>query len=124
MRPIYYGSDANDKGQHRFFDSLRYMGWEVKTLPLRQYEKTLFEKGIDVMLVTDMLVGAFRKVYDTAILCSGDKDYIYSVKAIKELGKRVIIAGFEHSVSKELRLSADGFISLTQNLDKIKRQAS
>lgn len=122
LRPYYYGASAGTDKQHGFFDALRYIGWEVKTLPLRQYEGIPFEKGVDVMLVTDMLVGAQRNIYDTAILVSGDKDYVYTVKAIKELGKKVEVAAFEHSISKELRLSADRFISLTENIDKIKRQ--
>ncbi len=123
LRPYYYGADAGIESQSRFYDSLRYIGWDVKTLPLRQYSSGIpFEKGVDVMLVTDMLVGAFRKVYDTAILCSGDKDYVYTVKAIKDMGQRVEVASFENSISKELRLSADRFISLTEHIEKIRRE--
>jgi len=122
LRAHYYGADDGTEPQRRFFDALRYYGWEVRTLPLRRYGDGIpFEKGVDVMLVTDMLVGAHRNVYDTAILCSGDKDYVYPVRMLKDLGKRVEIASFEHSLAKELRLVADHFISLTENLDRIKR---
>lgn len=119
LRPYYYSGSDNTPRQNAFFDALQYIGYDVKTLSLRQYEGKPFEKGIDVMLVTDMLMGAQRDLYDTAILCSGDKGYIYAIKAIKEIGKRVEVAGFEHSTAKELKLIADRFINLTLILDKI-----
>ena len=91
IRPYYYGATKKTEKQSIFFDKLREFGYEVKTLPLRSHvegEKVIeFEKGVDVMLVTDMLVLAHRNVYDTAILVAGDKDYVYAVKALKEMGK-------------------------------------
>jgi uncharacterized LabA/DUF88 family protein len=119
LRPYYYSGRDDTSRQNAFFEVLQYIGYAVKTLSLRQYEGKSFERGIDVMLVTDMLMGAHRDLYDTAILCSGDKGYIYAIKAIKEMGKRVEIAGFEHSTAKELRLIADRFINLTSILDQI-----
>jgi uncharacterized LabA/DUF88 family protein len=120
IRPYFYCSTAETPEQNRFFDKLRYLGYEVKTLPLRQYDGIPFEKGVDVMLVTDMLVLAHKDAYDTAILVAGDKDYTYSMKAVKEMGKRVEVASFDPSFAKELRLSADRSISLTESVDKIK----
>ena len=123
-RSHYYGADSGSEKQRRFFYALKHIGWDVKTLPLRRYEEgTPFEKGIDVMLVTDMLVAAQRNMYDIAILVSGDKDYVYPVKTIKKLGKRVELASFDHSVSTELKLAVDRFISLTDNIDSIQRDS-
>ena len=121
VRPYYYSSSINDQKQERFFDMLRTAGYEVKVLPLMQYEDKKFEKGIDVMLVTDMLVFAHREFYDVAVLVAGDRDYLYAVKALKEMGKRVEVASFDRSCSRELRLSADRTISLSQLAEKIKR---
>jgi len=127
IRPYYYGATKKTEKQSIFFDKLREFGYEVKTLPLRSHvegEKVIeFEKGVDVMLVTDMLVLAHRNVYDTAILVAGDKDYVYAVKALKEMGKKIQIASFEHSTARELRLAADPpFISLTKLQNKLERK--
>lgn len=122
VRPYYYDASKNEPAQNRFFDKLRLIGYEVKELKLRQYGKSKpFQKGVDVALVTDLLTFAFKDNYDTAILCSGDKDYINAVEVIKDEGKRVEVAGFDHSVARELKLVADRFVSLTKIIDKIKR---
>jgi uncharacterized LabA/DUF88 family protein len=114
VRPYYYGTRISEAMQDKFFDLLRHVGYEVKVLPLIQYGERRFEKGLDVMLVTDMLVLAHRDVYDVAILVAGDRDYLYAVKALKEMGKRVEVSSFDNSCSRELGLTADSTISLTR----------
>jgi uncharacterized LabA/DUF88 family protein len=114
VRPYYYGTRMKERKQERFFDLLRHVGYEVKVLPLIQYGERRFEKGLDVMLVTDMLVLAHRDVYDVAILVAGDRDYLYAVKALKEMGKRVEVSSFDDACSRELGLTADSMISLTR----------
>ncbi len=47
------------------------------------------EKGVDVSLVVDMLTGAFKDAYDTAILVSSDGDFKPAVEAVRREGKRV-----------------------------------
>lgn len=60
------------------------------------------EKGVDVALATTMLTHAHAKAFDTAIVVSGDKDYLGTVKAVKSLGLRVEIASFRRALSVEL----------------------
>ncbi len=60
------------------------------------------EKGVDVAIATTMLKHAMNKAFDTAILVSGDKDYLETVRAVKSFGLRVEIVSFRHSLSKEL----------------------
>ena len=50
------------------------------------------EKAVDVKLATDMIL--LRDIYDTAIVLSGDQDYVPAVQAVKDSGKRVINAAF------------------------------
>ena len=45
---------------------------------------TTVEKGVDIMLATDMLKYAWDDLYDIGIVVSGDGDYTYAIKAIKE----------------------------------------
>ncbi len=60
------------------------------------------EKGVDVGLATKMLILGVNKAYDTAILVAGDKDYLETVKFIKNLGLRVEIISWQQSLSSDL----------------------
>lgn len=41
-------------------------------------------------LAVDMVVGAHRGRYDAAMLVAGDTDYVRAVRAVQEVGKKVI----------------------------------
>lgn len=60
------------------------------------------EKGIDVAIATKLLTHAINKAFDTSILVSGDKDYLETVKTVKNLGLRVEIVSFRRSLSQDL----------------------
>lgn len=49
-----------------------------------------------------MLTHATNKAFDTAILISGDKDYLDTVKTVKNLGLRVEIVSFQRSLAPDL----------------------
>lgn len=65
------------------------------------------EKGVDVMLATDLLHFAWIDLYDTAVLVSGDADFAYALQAVKNMGKHVEVAYFENNISKDLLDIAD-----------------
>ena len=65
------------------------------------------EKGIDIMLATDLLRFAWSDLYDVAILVSGDGDFSYAVQAVKDAGKHVEIAAFPANLAWELTQVAD-----------------
>ena len=64
------------------------------------------EKGVDVQLAVDLLVGAYENSYDTAILLSSDTDLIPAIKKVKELGKAVEYIGFAHKPTIALQTHA------------------
>lgn len=74
-------------------------------MPLKKTPEGYIEKGIDILLATDMVSLAFRNAYDTAILVSGDSDYVPVVKEIQELGKRVENASFKRTSPMSLERS-------------------
>ena len=76
------------------------------------------EKGIDVMLVTDLLHFAWNDLYDIAVLVSGDADFAYALQAIKNMGKHVEVAYFESNISKDLLAVADNKHLLDRNFFK------
>jgi len=51
------------------------------------------EKTVDVKLATDLII--LSDIYDTAIIVSGDQDYVPAVEVIKDYGKEAINVAFE-----------------------------
>jgi len=65
--------------------------------------RTIFiDKGLDVLLVTWMMILLRNQAFDTAILLSGDGDFAEAVREVKRTGCRVEIVGWRNSVSREL----------------------
>lgn len=61
------------------------------------------EKGVDVKIAVDLLVGAFDNMYDEAILVSSDTDLVPAIKKVRHLGKNVEYVGFSHKPSLALQ---------------------
>ena len=57
------------------------------------------EKGVDVHLAVDILVGAYEKLYERIILVSSDTDLIPAIEKAKEKGVTVEYVGFSHKPS-------------------------
>lgn len=66
------------------------------------------EKGIDVIMAIDMVMGASRDEYDVATLVSADTDLVPAVEAILALGKRVELASWRPDEGWGTRLSVPG----------------
>jgi len=112
----YYYNVLQDPGQR--VEGTREQGDFLETLRKSQYFELRLgttklsqgipvEKGIDVMLATDLLYFAANNSYDIAILVSGDADFSYTLQVVKNMGKHVEVAYFEHAVSKDLLTIAD-----------------
>jgi uncharacterized LabA/DUF88 family protein len=72
-------------------------------------------------MTTYFLKHGYNNTYDIALLVTGDKDYITAIEAVKEMGKRVEVAGFRHATAKELQLAVDEYIPLDNFIEMIKR---
>ncbi len=119
---VYYYNILQDPSQYpegyrdqqEFLDSLRKTPYlEVRLGSTKKM--TGVEKGIDVMIATDLLYFAWSGFYDVAILVSGDSDFTYAVQAVKNVGKHVEVAYFEGGASKELLDIADNRYPLDRN---------
>lgn len=84
------------QGQNRFFRSLQDMPLiDLRTTPLRYGNGEIIQKGVDVMLATDLVHLAHTSAYDIALILGGDRDLIESIKLIKDtLHKTVFIASY------------------------------
>ena len=76
-----------------------------------------YEKGIDILLTTDLLTHSFKNNYDVGILVAGDGDYVGAVQAVKDNGKNMEVALFgKERTSRRLRDVADRIITLDRSL--------
>jgi uncharacterized LabA/DUF88 family protein len=89
--------------QQDFLNALRETPYlEVRLGSTKLSQGVAVEKGVDVMLATDLLHFAWNNLYDVAVLVSGDSDYAYALQAVKNMGKHVEVAYFENNISKDL----------------------
>ncbi|GHF98841.1 hypothetical protein GCM10017783_08550 [Deinococcus piscis] len=103
-----------DDKQKRFTDALTYMGYTVRTQPLREVtdESGAFYRrtSLDVELVTDLLTG--DKHFDTAVLISGDGGFERPLEVLRARGKRTVVVSIPEMTSYELRNAADEYLDL------------
>jgi hypothetical protein len=62
--------------------------------------------------------------YDTAVLVSGDEDFVYAVNAVAYKGCRVEVAGFRSNTAPKLIDVADYFIDLGEIAEKVRKEIS
>jgi len=79
-------------------------------------------KSVDGRLILDAIIEAEANSYDTAIIASGDKDYVRLVNTLKRKNKDVIIASFSQNLSHALRSIADGIIDLDTHTPTLSTQ--
>lgn len=99
--------------QQEFLDTLRKTPYlEVRLGSTKLLQGVPVEKGVDIMLGTDLLNYAWGNLYDVAVLVSGDGDFTYALQAVKNMGRHVEVAYFGSNVSRNLLEVADKSIAL------------
>ena len=76
-------------------------------------------KGDDIHLASDFVGSAYENLYDTAIIVSGDEDFVPAIKRVQGRGKKVINVYFHSSSSITLRKVCDSSICLNKLVSKI-----
>lgn len=126
---VYFFAAVTDPPRYQqtaFYRMLKErLHWETEIFPLGSKtvrcshcghgRRTYTEKGVDVALATRLLTHASNRAFDTAILVSGDKDYLGTVRAAKTLGLRVEIVSFRRSLSNDLAAESSAPILFLDN---------
>mgnify|MGYP001302728614 CR=1 FL=1 len=115
-----YSLDA----KHKFFTYLnKGLGFAVIKKELKrisvvnEHGEAIEEKGnMDVEITIDAMLH-FGK-YNTAVLFTGDSDFLALVRYLRNHGKKVFIFSSKNNVSEELRTGADGYIDIL-NIDGV-----
>lgn len=103
---------------HSFFTFLaKGLKFIVRKKPLKQISVgsgatgTIQEKGnMDVEMTIDAV--HLHDKYDTAVLMTGDSDFLALVSYLKSKGKKVFIFSSKNNVSRELRTGGSGYFDL------------
>lgn len=107
-------------GKHKFFTFLKKgLGFEVRKKELKRIAvptadgELIEEKGnMDVEMTIDALFHQGR--YNTAILFTGDSDFLALVTHLRRAQKTVYIFSSKNNVSHELRTSGDRYFDILE----------
>ena len=85
---------------------------QVVTGRIERRGEELVEKGVDVQFAVDLVRFGTGRLYDVAILITGDGDYAPAVEAVKDMGMNVENAFFPNEASIHLKHVCDKFTRL------------
>lgn len=111
--------------QQKFFDALRKIpGFNVVLARMKKHKRGNgtyeFEvKGDDVYLAVDLVSGAYENLYDTALIISGDEDFVPAIKKVQKLGKKVENIYFCTTSSSYLKQTCDSSSCIDKNIAKL-----
>lgn len=89
--------------QQKLFSHLEHQGIVVKYGYIMHNDGMYYEKGVDVKLAVDLLIGAYENLYDTAVIISSDTDLIPAIVKVRPLKKEIEYIGFAHKPSLALQ---------------------
>ena len=126
---VFRNLDGTDKsenlvrGQQKFFSNLENDGFIIKRGRIMPIDKVYKEKGTDVKIAVDLIVGAVDNLYDTIILVSSDTDLIPAIRYVKYKDKKIEYVGFAHApslgIQKYTNLSR---LLLPEDIEKFKEK--
>jgi uncharacterized LabA/DUF88 family protein len=123
LRAFFYtGVDVGAERQQGFLLWMRRNGFRVVQKELKTFFDGTRKANLDVEIAVDML--SLAGSYDTAVLVSGDEDFVYAVNAVAYKGCRVEVAGFRSNTAPHLIDVADFFIDLGEIADMVSKDAS
>ena len=121
LRAFFYtGVDAGAERQQGFLLWMRRNGFRVVQKELKTFYDGTRKANLDVEIAVDML--SLAGCYDTAVLVSGDEDFVYAINAVAYKGCRVEVAGFRSNTAPKLIDVADYFIDLGDIADRVRKE--
>jgi uncharacterized LabA/DUF88 family protein len=123
LRAFFYtGVDAGAERQQGFLLWMRRNGFRVVQKELKTFYDGTRKANLDVEIAVDML--SLSGKYDTAVLVSGDEDFVYAVNAVAYKGCRVEVAGFRSNTAPRLIDVADYFIDLGDIAELVRKDST
>lgn len=108
--------------QQKFLKGLENEGYVIKRGKIIYSSGHTREKGVDVKIAADLIIGAIDNIYDTAILVSSDTDLIPALNYIRYKNKAIEYVGFSHNPSFGLmKNSTKSILLLSEDLRQFKK---
>ena len=120
----YTGIDAENQGLAGYLDVVSRLGYTIESKPVKTITQengdTMSKANMDVEMAVDMISTLDR--YDTALLVSGDGDFLSVLQALKHRGKGFILLSTYGMVAREIRQFAGmhyvDFQDIRSNVEK------
>jgi uncharacterized LabA/DUF88 family protein len=106
---FYTGVDPTNPHQKRLL-RLQSLGYKIVSKEIIKRADGSCKANLDVELALDLV--ELANTYDTAILVSGDGDFVPAVERIQRLGKRVEVVSYRATTSQKLMQLADNYFDL------------
>jgi len=129
----YVGVKDNDDKMLKYLKYLNIVGFNTITKPLKKIkthtsetvthlkEKDfIYKANFDVEMATDILLERFK--LDEIIIFSGDSDFRYLVKKLKDNGLKVVVFSSKKTISWELKIECTKVIYFESIKNQIMRQ--
>ena len=106
----------NTNNQNNFFTFLKKNKFVLITKPLKIIKQgdiskdNLRKANFDVEIAVDAIEMANK--FDTLVLFSGDSDFDYLIKNLKNKGKKIIVISTKYHIAKELITSGNKYVDL------------
>ncbi|MFH1676156.1 MAG: NYN domain-containing protein [bacterium] len=109
--------------------------FEVRLYPLRKRQmrcnacgnewSSYSEKAAAIGMASELVSLAYNNAFDTAILVTGDSDFLDPIKTVKSLGKRIELAAWRDSIAQDLEMEASiDIFYLDEHRDELERPMS
>ncbi|MCJ7479275.1 MAG: NYN domain-containing protein [Candidatus Nanohaloarchaeota archaeon QJJ-7] len=115
-RAIAYAIQADTDDEGNFFEALRNIGFEVRTKELKEFEGGAKKGDWDMGIAIDAVKMAEKM--DTAVLITGDGDFVSLVNHLQASGVRVEAMAFGKSTAHELKDAVNAFVDLDESSEK------
>ena len=125
--------DPPNADQTNLYKYLRLaLHFEVHLYPLRKRQmrcnacgnewSSYSEKAAAIGMAATLVSLAYNNAFDSAILVTGDSDFLEPIRTVKTLGKKVELAAWRDSIAQDLEMEAsDSIFYLDENRQLLER---
>ena len=108
---FYIAHFDDDLGRKNLLEMLSRKGFVIRSKPVKNISKqgggVLHKANCDVEIAMDVMTT--YQTFDTAVLMSGDSDFLPLIEFLQSQGKKVIVISTRGHVAKEVVKAADKF---------------
>lgn len=102
--------------QQSLFYNLEKQGIEIYKGFMLKSDGKYHEKGVDVKMAVEIVVGALKNEFEKCFLVSSDTDIIPAILEAKKVKKKIIYVGFEEKLSRAMVRNCGGVVEIKRQM--------